>query len=198
MMNKFKTILLATAVFLTVAVSGSLMSQAPAEPAQAPDAVSTLKKMIGFIRYGKDDRALAFVGAEQIARYLLTPANYDRATPQQKERFIGLLKEYIQLKAFPLALKYFKDIDLSYDQPVVTGDQHRIRSSLLYAGSEQIVFTWVLTKVGNDYFVTDFLNERNESSMQRSRDQQVLVLYRQSGMDGVNNQLQTIVNSLKR
>lgn len=158
--------------------------------------IQTIKKMTGFIRYGRDDRAVASIGAEQISRYLLG-SHYDHITPEQQTKFQENLKEIIKLRGFPLAMKYFKDIDISYDQPVENGDQSKVRSSILYAGSERIVFTWVLTKVGDTYLITDFLNERGESSMQKSRDQQILPLFQQRGITGVLDSMQTMIRGLR-
>jgi ABC-type transporter MlaC component len=155
-------------------------------------ALATVKKLVGFIRYEKNDLALRQVGLEPVSQYLLG-GYYEQASAEQKARFQSLLGEYIELRAFPLALKYFKDIDLSYDEPAVQGDSVRIRSSLLYGGSEQVVFTWVLAEHAGQYVITDFLDQRGVSSMQVNRDKQIQPVLKQKGVPGLLQQMEQVV-----
>lgn len=185
---------------LTLALS--LLLLPVALPAQDPGEVATkslaaTKKLIGFIRYEKSDQAMALIGIDAMSRYLLG-ATYAQAKPEDLQKFKSLLGEYVRLKAFPLALKYFKDVDLSYDQPVVKGKESRIKSSLMYGGSEQIVFTWVLTEENGAYVVTDFLDTKGVSSMQTNRDKQIQPLLQKKGLIGVNAALEKLVADLKK
>lgn len=155
-----------------------------------------VKRLVGFIRYERDDRALELIGREAITDYLLG-ASASSASAAQKTQFQELLGEYLKLKAFPTARGYFEDIDLAYAEPVVDGKTARIRSSIVYAGSERLSFTWVLTEIKGNWLVTDFLNDRGQSTMQSSRDQQIQPILRREGMDGLLKRFESIVADLR-
>ena len=160
-------------------------------------ALATVKKLVGFIRYEKNELAMKQVGLAPISEYLMG-SYYEKATDAQREKFEALLGEYVELRAFPLALKYFKDIDLSYDEPVEKGDTVHVRSSLLYAGSEQIVFTWVLSEHDGQWVITDFLDNRGVSSMGTNRDKQIQPVLKAKGVDGLINQMEKVVTAARK
>ncbi|MEQ9363014.1 MAG: ABC transporter substrate-binding protein [Leptospirales bacterium] len=179
--------------FMILAIIGLVLSTAPlAADADGKAALAAVKKMVGFIRYEKNGLALKQVGLVPVSEYLMGDF-FAQATPAQRTRFQELLGEYVELRAFPLALKYFKDIDLTYDEPAVKGDVVHVRSSLLYAGSEQLVFTWVLAEHDGRYVVTDFLDSTNKSSMQTNRDKQIQPVLKQRGVDGLIKQMEQVV-----
>lgn len=180
-----------TAILITL----TLLAGTPVA-ADGTAALTSVKKLVGFIRYEKNDKALEQVGLDAISEFLMG-SYYTKATPEQKSRVSDLMGEYIELQAFPLALKYFKDIDLAYDEPKEQGKDVHIRSTLLYAGSERVVFTWVLTEVGGEWVVTDFLDERGVSSMKASRDKQIQPVLKKSGVDGLIAQLEKVVAKLR-
>jgi ABC-type transporter MlaC component len=173
--------------------------------AQTPDAaeaLSTIKKMVAFVRYSGTkpelgNKALDMVGAKEISAYLMDKY-YTKATPDQDERFQKLILEYIRLRAFPTALSYIKDIDINYDEPVTDGQFVKIRSSVLYAGSERILFTWVVKKRPEGYFLTDFLDEKSVSAMQVNRDKQIQPLIQKEGIEGMIKRMSAVVNSYKK
>lgn len=180
-------------ILMIFAIVGLILSSVPvAAEADGKAALSTVKKLVGFIRYEKNDLALKQVGLVPVSRFLMGDY-YDQATPDQRARFQALLGEYVELRAFPLALKYFKDIDLSYDEPVVKGEQVLVRSSLLYAGSEQVVFTWVLEEYEGQYTIVDFLDNGGKSSMTTNRDKQIQPVLKQKGVAGMIAQMEQVV-----
>jgi len=170
--------------------------------------LAPIKRMIGSVRYSEkaktaaervslEDRALESVGSKQMADFMLGDFAA-KATPEQKEKFAKQIREYIRYKAFPLVVKYFKDIDLTYEPPVIQGDKARVQSSVVYSGSERLTFSWVLTKVGDAYVVTDFLNEKGTSSMQTNRDQQVQPTLRAKGVSGLLSVMDNAVAQVKK
>ncbi len=159
--------------------------------------VSAVRRLVGFIRYERDDRALQLIATDDLARQLLGP-DYERATPAQRTQFVSLLGDYIRLNAFPTARRYFADIDISYGAPVIQGAKVRIPSSIVYAGSERLQFSWVLEQKNGQYQVVDFLNGQGVSSMQSSRDRQVRPLLRQGGIEAVNKKLGELVEELRQ
>lgn len=159
-------------------------------------AVAAVRRLVGFIRYERDDRALQLVNMQALAQQLLG-AEYSRTPPEKRARFEELLSEYIRLNAFPQARGYFKDIDISYGAPAITGGRVRIPSSIAYLGSERARFSWVLEQTAGRYQVVDFLNAQGVSSMQSSRDRQIQPLLRQGGIDLVLEKLNALVEELR-
>lgn len=164
---------------------------------ESDEALKTVRKVVGYVKYSEKkpeyaDRALDYLASERISRYLLG-FDYEKASPEQRRRFIGYFREYIKLKAFPSALEYIRHIDLSYEKPVKKNGAFHIRSSILYRGSERIEFTWVLEKFGDRFLLTDFLDARGQSSMKSNRDQQVRPILRKKGMDGLLDQFNKVL-----
>ena len=170
--------------------------------------VAPIKKMIGFVRYSDkaktpqerkalEDKALDNIGSDLMADYLLGSFQ-SRVTPEQKKRFADQLREYTRYKAFPLVIKYFKDIDLTYEPPVMDGDHARVPASVVYAGSERLSFTFVLTRVGDSYVMTDFINDKGASSMTVNRDNQVQPTLKSQGMAGLLNLMEKAVAQEKK
>ncbi|MCE9596370.1 MAG: ABC transporter substrate-binding protein [Spirochaetia bacterium] len=170
--------------------------------------LAPIKRLIGNVRYSDkaktpaervalEDRALESIGSMQMAEFLLGDFA-KRATPDQKDKFSKQLREYIRYKAFPLVHKYFKDIDLTYEPPVINGDQARVQSSVVYSGSERLTFSWILTKVGENYVITDFLNEKQASSMQVNKEAQVQPTLKTKGIPGLLSVMDSAVAQVKK
>lgn len=196
----FKTV---QPIALVVCLCGAFACASSAEdelPIGAGDAdhpaLTVVKRLVGQIRYNRDDRALESIGLEPISRYLLG-ASYAGASAEERARFQALLGDYIRLNAFPTARSYFKDIDINYEAPVESGDTARIRSSIVYAGADRASFTWVLTRVNGRYVITDFLDSRGQSSMASSRDRQIQPLLRSGGMSALLAKMQELKAQLE-
>ncbi|HNJ32846.1 MAG TPA: ABC transporter substrate-binding protein [Leptospiraceae bacterium] len=170
--------------------------------------IAPIKKLIGSVRYSEkastpaekktlEDRALEYIGSAQMADFLLGDFSA-KATPEQKEKFASQIREYTRYKAFPLVNKYFKDIDLTYEPPVINGDKARVQSSVVYAGSERLTFSWVLTRVGDNYVITDFLDEKGTSTMQTNKDRQVQPTLKAKGIPGLLATMEGAVNQVKK
>lgn len=171
-------------------------AESPAGEEDGRKSVLTIRKMLASIRLKKYDRALGYIGLQEMTRYLLD-RNYEKLTSEQSAKFQKLLGEYIRLRAFPLAIKYIGNLDVSYDKPQAKEGNIHVRSSVIYRGSERLIFTWVLTKRGDDYVITDFISVTGESSMEKNRDKQVLPIYRKRGATGLIKTLERAVNKLK-
>lgn len=170
--------------------------------------LAPIKRLIGSVRYSDksktmadrialEDRALESIGSMQMAEFLLGDFA-ERATPEQKEKFAKQIREYTRYKAFPLVHKYFKDIDLTYEPPVINGDQARVQSSVVYSGSERLTFSWILQKVGENYVITDFLNDKNNSSMQTNKEAQVQPTLKAKGVAGLLTVMDGAVAQVKK
>jgi ABC-type transporter MlaC component len=170
--------------------------------------LSPIKKMIGSVRYSDkaktpaerkalEDKALDNIGTDLMAQFLL--GNFAaKATPEQKKRLADQIREYTRYKAFPLVIKYFKDIDLTYEPPVIQGETARVPASVVYAGSERLSFTFVLTKVADAYVMTDFINDKGISSMTVNRDNQVQPTLKSQGINGLLVKMDAAVAQAKK
>lgn len=118
--------------------------------------LSAVKKLIGFIRYKKNDKALALVHVGKFSEKLIGD---HKVSATERKEFEDSISEYIVNKAFPIALKYFDKIDITYDKPSVNGKQARIGSSILYKGSDQIKFAWILSESEGAWYISDFETE---------------------------------------
>lgn len=170
--------------------------------------LAPIKKMIGSVRYSDkartpaerkalEDKALDNIGTDRMADFLL--GNFAaKATPEQKKRLADQIREYTRYKAFPLVIKYFKDIDLTYEPPVIEGETAKVPASVVYAGSERLSFTFVLTRVGDSYVMTDFINDKGISSMTVNRDNQVQPTLKSQGMNGLLGKMDAAVAQAKK
>ncbi len=196
-MMKYRTML-----FTVWGATLLILSMGALQAAPGDEAVTNIKRMVGYIRYSETkpefaQKAMEFVGIEEMTKMLLG-SSYARAKPQELDDFRAKLAEYIQLKAFPVAIKYFKDIDISYGEPVVKGNQISVKSSIVYAGSERIEFTWVSTQLKDKIVLTDFLDEKGTSVMKANRDGQIQPLLRKGGMKTLLAQFEKILRSLRK
>ncbi|MDX1960523.1 MAG: ABC transporter substrate-binding protein [Leptospiraceae bacterium] len=141
-----------TLIILQFFFTLSLFAQGTKDPTE------TVKKMVGFIRYAKNEKALSFIDTATFSKNLLKK-DYDSLKPEDKEGLESAVKEFITKKAFPKAAEYFTKIDLNYEKSKINGKEARVPSSLLYRGSEKIQFSWVLTEKDGKYLVTDFYND---------------------------------------
>ncbi|TGL55360.1 toluene tolerance protein Ttg2D [Leptospira wolffii] len=119
-------------------------------------ALAAVRKLVGFIRYKKNDKALALVHVGRFSDKLIGDSKF---TASERKEFEEAISEYIVNKAFPIALKYFDKIDITYDKPSLKGEQARIGSSILYKGSDQIRFAWILSSIDGAWYITDFETE---------------------------------------
>jgi len=144
---------------------------------------SSVKKLIGFIRYKKTDSALAMIDTKTYSRNLLKN-NYDSLSADQQKELEEAVKGYLKAKSFPLALNYFSKIDINYEKPVISGKEAKVPSSILYKGSEKIQFSWVLQEKNGQYLITDFLNDGKLAS-DTYRTTQVEPVFKSKGFEGL-------------
>ncbi|MCG6167497.1 toluene tolerance protein [Leptospira sanjuanensis] len=137
---------------------------APTEetPSDEEQIASTVKKLIGFIRYKKNDKAIAIINVKQFTNQLLKSSG--KIADADRKEFEDAIQEFIIHRSFPIAHKYFDKIDINYEKPVIKGDNATLASSIIWNGSERITFSWILMKIEGTWFVTDFLNEGKYAS----------------------------------
>lgn len=143
------------------------------------DPTPTVKKMIGYIRYKKNINAIALIDTETFATNLLK-GDYESLSSEEKKEFQDAVKVYIENKSFPIALRYFDKVDINYEKPILKGSIYEIPSSVLYNGSQQIKFSWILTEKNNSFLVSDFLTDGKLIS-DVNREKQILPLLKKEG-----------------
>ncbi|EKR63236.1 toluene tolerance protein Ttg2D [Leptospira weilii str. 2006001853] len=141
------------------AETGTTTETAPSDEEQI---VSTVKKLIGFIRYKKNDKAIVLIHVKQFSNQLLK--SFGKIGDSDRKEFEEAIGEFIVHRSFPIAYKYFDKIDINYEKPVIKGDNATLASSIIWNGSERITFSWILTKIEGAWYVTDFLNEGKYAS----------------------------------
>ncbi|EQA63311.1 hypothetical protein [Leptospira alexanderi] len=141
------------------AETGTTTETAPSDEEQI---VSTVKKLIGFIRYKKNDKAIAIIHVKQFSNQLLK--SFGKIGDSDRKEFEEAIGEFIVHRSFPIAYKYFDKIDINYEKPTIKGDNATLASSIIWSGSERITFSWILTKIEGAWYVTDFLNEGKYAS----------------------------------
>ncbi|PJZ58053.1 ABC transporter substrate-binding protein [Leptospira barantonii] len=141
-------------------------SETPAPSEEAPSAEeqisSTVKKLIGFIRYKKNDKAIALIHVKQFTNQLLKSSG--KIADADRKEFEEAISEFIVHRSFPIAHKYFDKIDINYEKPVIKGDNATLASSIIWSGSERITFSWILMKIDGAWYITDFLSEGKYAS----------------------------------
>ncbi|EMO89413.1 toluene tolerance protein Ttg2D [Leptospira noguchii] len=131
-------------------------------PSDEEQIVSAVKKLIGFIRYKKNDKAIVLIHVKQFSNQLLKSSG--KIGDSDRKEFEEAISEFIIHRSFPIAHKYFDKIDINYEKPVLKGDNATLASSIIWNGSERITFSWILMKIEGNWYVTDFLNEGRYAS----------------------------------
>ncbi|EKO50620.1 toluene tolerance protein Ttg2D [Leptospira kirschneri str. 200803703] len=142
--------------------TGNVPATTETAPSDEEQIVSTVKKLIGFIRYKKNDKAIALIHVKQFSNQLLKSSG--KISDSDRKEFEEAISEFIIHRSFPIAHKYFDKIDINYEKPVLKGDNATLASSIIWNGSERITFSWILTKIEGNWYVTDFLNEGKYAS----------------------------------
>lgn len=165
------------------------------EETEGRAATAVVRKMLAALRLNKFDHALKYVGLTEMVRFLMDK-HYSELSDADRQRFQTLLGEYIKKRAFPMANQHIGKVGLSYDKPSFKDSRVHIKSSIVFSGAERLVFTWILQKQGGEYQVVDFLNAEGQSSLAKSRDTQILPVYRKRGAKGLLDTLERAVKNL--
>lgn len=158
--KQIRILLVTSLLLVNVSVFSEEAPQTP--PAETTTAspeeqsLSTVKKLVGFIRFKKNDKALALIHVGRFSELLV--GNH-KLTPAEKKDFEEAVGKYIENKAFPIAVQYFDKIDITYEKPILKDKKIRIGSSILYKGSDQITFAWILSEIDGNWYITDFETE---------------------------------------
>ncbi len=143
--------------------------------------IPTAKKLVGYIRFKKNDQALALIDTKTFSKNLLLN-HWDKIDPKDQLEFEEAMKEYIKNKSFPMALQYFDKIDINYEKAKVKGKEAELPASILYKGSEKITFSWIFTETNGKFLVSDFLLAEGKLASEVNRVKQMEPTYEKKGM----------------
>ena len=124
----------------------------------------TAKKLVGFIRFKKNDQAIALIDTKTFSKNLLLN-HWDKIDPKDQLEFEEAMKEYIKHKSFPIALQYFDKIDINYEKAKVKGKEAELPAS-----------------INGKFLVSDFLLAEGKLASEVNRVKQIEPTYEKKGM----------------
>lgn len=183
--------LLVTALTVPVLAKGRKGAKRPAKPApakvEAADAKTLskpIKRVIGAIRYGKNDLALKQFDGDAQSKFLLG-SEASKFTADQKAQFIRDFHGLFAALAFPRVKGDFQKLEtILYGTPSVSGSTAKIGATIVIlhpAKKQEIKTTFDLTKVGADWKIVDVTVRGDKSMLTNIRDEQIKPLLKEGG-----------------
>jgi len=177
-------------------LSTQSLAQAESKSVDTKKVHAAIKKMLNFALRKKNQESLKYIGVDTMVHMLLGHQEKNISS-EQKEKFKELVKRNIELRAFPIVEEHFKSVDIPLEKPQVKNEQIWVKSSLLWGGSEQVNFTWILQKVDGQYVITDFLNSKGQSSMVQNQ-KKIQKMIETDGMDKLLSNFEEQLTKLKK
>ncbi|MBK8398652.1 MAG: ABC transporter substrate-binding protein [Leptospiraceae bacterium] len=143
--------------------------------------IPTAKKLVGYIRFKKNDQAVALIDTRTFSKNLLGQ-HWEKIDPKDQIEFEETMKDYIKKRSFPNALQYFNKIDISYEKPKVKGGEAELPASILYQGSEKITFSWIFTEKDGKFLISDFLDPEGRLATTLYGETQIRPTYEKKGI----------------
>lgn len=144
-------------------------------------ALQTVKKLVGFIRFKKNDQALSLIDTKTFSKNLLK-TNWEKLSADEQNQFEDAMKNYIKNKSFPQALQYFDKIDINYGTPKSKQNLIELPGSILYKGSDKITFSWLFQEVDGKLKVTDFIDARGKLATEHFGTTKIIPAYEKKGI----------------
>jgi phospholipid transport system substrate-binding protein len=154
-----------------------------------PKALSKpIKRVIGFIRYNKDAKALSqFDGPAQSA--FLLGGSEAKFTPAQKTAFITSFHKLFAAIAFPRVRGDFQKLEtILYDAPRISGNTATIGATIVIlhpAKKQEIKATFDLSKAADGWKVVDVTIKGDKSMLTNIRNEQIRPLVKEGGAAGL-------------
>ena len=169
------------------AQAAAAVAAAPASPADAAAAQKSVRALINAIRYNKDDLAAKRLNFDGMARLLLADS-YAQASTAQRQDFVSSLGKLVAGTSFPKGRELFHYLDaLLFEAATPQGDAMRVKSVVVVHRNlkkVELPIEWVLTRTAGQWQVVDIIS-MNESTAQGIREEEVLPLYKEGGLDKV-------------
>ena len=115
---------------MTLACLTFFMSDA-AFASDSRDVVITVKTILNSIRYGKHDKAMAFMDIESVCKTLMG-SHWNKMTPADKSEFKQSIDILIRKLSLPEGQKLFQHLDaVLYGKPVIKGNRARCKATIV-------------------------------------------------------------------
>ncbi len=158
-----------------------------------------LKVVINSVRFGKDLMALKNFAGEEQGRFLLGD-NWEKGTDAQRKEFVELFYQLFGKMAFPNIRKNFENLDtVLYDEPKITGDRAEIGSTILInhpMKKQELKVKYAMIKAKSGWQVID-VSVLGDSMLTGIRDEQIKVIYKDGGWDGLLKEMRAKNTELK-
>lgn len=173
----------------------------PAHAAGEDKAVQkTITVLVNSIRYNKDDLAAKQLAYESMSKALMAETWGTMNGDQQKE-FKDSLQSLLRMMAFAKGRDMFKYLDaLLFDTTKVEGDTAHVKTTVVVhrdLKKTEIPLEWVLVKDGGAWKVADTVT-MGESTATGMREDQVLPLMKEGGVDAVLGAMRQKIAELKK
>ncbi|MEC9071621.1 MAG: ABC transporter substrate-binding protein [Myxococcota bacterium] len=159
------------------------------------------KKLIGAVRYNKDEMGLKQLDGEAQGAFL-AGAEWAKATAAQRQEFVKLFHGMFAGIAFPRIRKNFENLEtILYDAPAVDGDKATLGSTIVILHpmkKQEIRCTYDLKKGAAGWQVVDVTIQGDKSMLTNIRNDQVQPLLAKKGWDGILEAMRKRVAKLKK
>lgn len=158
-----------------------------------------LKVVINSVRFGKDLVALKNFAGEEQGKFLLGD-NWAKGTDAQRKEFVELFYQLFGKIAFPKIRKNFENLDtVLYDEPTLKDDRAEIGSTILInhpmkKQELKVKFSMIKAKAGWQVIDVSVLGD---SMLKGIRDDQINVIYKDGGWDGLLKEMKAKNAELK-
>ena len=206
-MNKLPSLLVLVLLVVSLCAVDGFAAEPPARPPAAAETAApagdegamqaAIKRLIGSVRYKRDEAALAtFAGTAQGA--FLCGDAWPKATDAQRAEFVTLFHKMFASIAFPRIRGNFEKLEtILYDKPVIRGDKATLGSTIVIlhpVKKQEICASYDLVKIGDAWKVVDVTVKGDKSMLTNIRDDQVLKLIAKGGFEHVLELMRKRVN----
>ncbi len=176
-----------TSTSTTVPVKSSKMKIKAKTTQEAPQ-VRVLKETLESIRYEKDELAIASFAIEAQGQRLLGET-WNQATEEQKKSFVESFSVIFRKIAFSKIrsnLKYLEDTVIGETQTENGVTRQKITLVILHElKKEEIVIHFEMQPIHKEWKIVDIQVEKEDSFVKKIREDQILPILKQDGLDGL-------------
>jgi ABC-type transporter MlaC component len=159
-----------------------------AKTTQEAPQVRVLKETLESIRYEKDDLAIASFAIEAQGQRLLGET-WNQATEDQKKSFVESFSVIFRKIAFSKIrsnLKYLEDTVIGETQTENGVTRQKITLVILHElKKEEIVIHFEMQPIHKEWKIVDIQVEKEDSFVKKIREDQILPILKQDGLDGL-------------
>ena len=160
---------------------------------QVQPQVQVLKETLESIRYEKDDQAIASFAIDAQGQRLLGET-WEQATQAQRKSFVESFSVIFKKMAFNKIrsnLKYLEDTVIGETQHENGVTRQKVTLVILHElKKEEIVLYFEMQLIEKTWKIVDIQVEKEDSFVKKIREDQILPILKQDGLDGLIKALQ--------